>query len=364
MRIILTGGGSGGHVYPLIAVARKIKEIKPETEIFYVGPVYNFEKAIFDNNSIRPFFILSGKMRRYFSPFFIVDIFKLIVGFFQSIFLMLYLMPDLVFSKGGYGSVPVVFVSWLYRISIYLHESDTIPGLANRFCSKFAVKVFISFESSKGYFKNKQIIFSGNPIRHSITGGNIKNAILEFKLNSGRKKILILGGSQGSQVIYDLVLNSLSLLVNKYEIIHQCGKKSYNDIDLFLKAARNKDFSNYYHPVSYLDETQIADLYKIADLIVSRAGAGSIFEIASSFKPSILIPLASSANNHQERNAYEYSNAGAAIVLEEENLTPNLFLNQIDKILETNLKDEISLKAKDFYRDDASEIIAKEITGV
>jgi len=361
MRIVLTGGGSGGHVYPLIAVARKIKELNPKVEIFYVAPFYQIEKDIFSFEGIKSYYILSGKLRRYFSILNFIDFLKMIIGFFQAIFLMLYIMPDVVFSKGGYGSVPITIVAWLYRIPIYLHESDAIPGLANSFLSRFAAKIFISFESADAYFKNKSVLLTGNPIREGLLNGSRKEALIEFKLDPERRKILILGGSQGSQVINDLILNSLMLLISKYDVIHQCGKNNFNDIKLFLKAARNNNFETFYRVADYFDERQLANLYQLADIVVSRAGAGGIFEIAANGKPSILIPLEDSANNHQKKNAYSYAASGATLVLEEENLTPNLFVSQIEKILDSDLKNSMAIKAKEFYKGNASEIIAKDI---
>lgn len=358
MRIVLAGGGTGGHIYPLITVANKIKENNPDTEIFYLGPFYEYEEDIFSKNQIKAYFTFGGKIRHYFSLLNFIDIFKIIGSFFQAIFWLWYIMPERIFSKGGYGSVPIVLVAWLYRIPIYLHDSDSIPGRANRFLSRFALLIFVSFESAKDFFKNKKVIVSGNPIRENLINGSAKNALLEFKLDPNRKKILVLGGSQGAKKINDLILNSLSLLVEKYEIIHQCGKKNIEEIALFLKAIRNHLYENYYHVFDYFDEVQLANLYAIADLIISRAGAGSIFEIAAVGKPSILIPLSSSANNHQNKNAYEYSKNGAALVLEENNLTPNLFVAQIEKILDTDLSKKMALNAKEFYKVDAAKIIA------
>lgn len=367
MRILFTGGGTGGHIFPIVAIARQLKSICSSQEInldmFFLGS-NGFTKELLEKEGVKVKSILTGKFRRYFSIYNILDLFKIPIGLLQSFWHLYILMPDIVFSKGGYGSVPVVIVAWIYRIPILTHESDVLPGLANRLASKLSKKIAISFAVTEKYFSQKKTTLIGNPIRLEVieiclssNEENREKAKNMFKIISQKPVIFILGGSQGAQKINELVLESLPKLLEKYEIIHQCGVKNYENI---LKKVSKLPVN--YHVFPFLDEEQMSLVYFLSDLVVSRAGAGSISEIAACAKPSILIPLPKSASGHQRENAFDYAKAGTTVVLEQFNLTTHLFLNEIDKILDDpELMQKMSDNAKEFSRPEAAQRIAQEI---
>ena len=368
MKILFTGAGTGGHVFPIIAVARQLKKFyadnskENELEMIFLGAGGLSEKVL-EKEGIVVKTILAGKLRRYFSFKTFLDFIKIPLGFCKSLLYLYLWMPDVIFSKGGYDSFPVVFVGWLYRIPILIHESDTIPGLANRLSSKFAKKIGVSFSFAEKYFPKKKTALIGNPIRKKI----VEKCILDnqeekqkikssYKIISQKPVILVLGGSQGAEKINNLILLTLPQLLEKYEIIHQCGNNNY-------KSVKAKSIqSDNYHLSPFFDENQLSNIYSITDLIISRSGAGSICEIAICGKPSILIPLPKSAGNHQRQNAMVYAQSGSGVVLEQFNLTPNLLLNEINKILNNNeLYRKMSDNAKSFSRPEATKKISEEL---
>ena len=368
MKILFTGGGSGGHVLPIIAITREIRKfsIKKELEFFYIGPKDGFGSLLLSQEDIKIKNITSGKIRRYvdreslFQNF--IDIaFKIPFGITQSFFHIFFLAPDLIFSKGGFGSVPVVITGWLLGVPIFIHESDSIPGLANKFLAKFSSKIFTSFPRTTE-FDEAKIILVGNPIRREVLGGSKEKAKEIFKLTERKPVILVLGGSQGAERINDLFLEILPKIIQEFEIIHQCGENNFERVNNESKVVIKEFLHKYYHPFPFLKEEELKNAYAACDIVISRAGSGSIFEIAAAGKPSILIPLPESAQNHQVNNAYVYAKSGAAIVLENENFTPHFFFEQL-KILFANpekLK-EMGESTKKFTKPQAAKNIAKYI---
>jgi len=369
MKILFTGGGTAGHVFPIIAITKEIKKISEENfQFFYIGPKDEFSENLLSREGIIVKTILTGKIRRYFGfvSFLqnLIDIFiKFPIGFLQSLFYIFIISPDLVFSKGGYGSVAVVFAGWLFFIPIFLHESDIIPGLANRLGSKLALEIFVSFPIEKTkYFPLQKMIFIGNPIRKEILEGQKEKAEKLFNLSGEKPIILILGGSQGSQRINDVLLVILPKLLEEFELIHQTGQKNFQEIEAEVKVILNEKLRRYYHPFPFLDEEELKQAYCAADLICGRAGAGTIFEIAAAGKPSILIPLPESAQNHQLENAYYYADKKACLVIEEINLTPHFFLERIRYLLSQPQKLKTMIQsAKFFAKPQAAKIIAEYI---
>jgi UDP-N-acetylglucosamine--N-acetylmuramyl-(pentapeptide) pyrophosphoryl-undecaprenol N-acetylglucosamine transferase len=362
MRILFTGGGSGGHLFPIIAVARQLKKTFPESELLYLGPD-DFGTELLIKEGIKVKIILAGKLRRYFSFKTILDIFKIPIGFLQALWHVYIWMPDVVFSKGGYGSVPVVLVSWLYHIPILIHESDAVPGLANRFGGKLAKRIAVSFVTAEKYFPQKKTALVGNPIRIEITQGSREEAKQIFQIASEKSVILVMGGSQGAQPINEIILTILPQLLEKYEIIHLCGTKNYPDIkNKFSSIIQTTELSKGYHLYPFLEEDQLKYAYAVSDLIISRAGAGSIFEIAACAKPSILIPLPGAAADHQKENAFEYAKTGATVVIEQVNLTPHLFLSEISRLLNNpDLLQKMSDCARSFAKLEAGQKIAQAL---
>ena len=368
MKILFTGGGSGGHVLPIIAIIREIRKfsIKKELEFFYVGPKDSFGDLLLSQEDIKIKNVTAGKIRRstdredLFLNF--IDIaFKIPFGMMQSFFHIFFLAPDLIFSKGGFGSVPVVITGWLLGVPVFIHESDSIPGLANKFLAKFSSKIFTSFPQTIE-FDEEKIILVGNPIRTEILNGTKEEAKKVLKLTEKKPVVLILGGSQGAERVNDLFLEILPEVIRDFELIHQCGEANFERVNSESKVMVKEFLHKYYHPFPFLKENELKNAYAACDVIVSRAGAGSIFEIAAVGKPSILIPLPESAQNHQVNNAYVYAKSGAAIVLESENFTPHFFLNQLKMLLADPEKlKEMSNATKKFAKPAAAKDIARYI---
>ncbi len=379
MKVLFTGGGTGGHIFPIISIVREIKRIeldsqyplfkssnkKGELEFFYVGPNDNYS-IFLSQEGIKVKSILAGKIRRYLGVKSILQnlidiVFKTPIGIIQAFFYIFFLAPDVVFSKGGYGSLPVVLASWILQIPIFLHESDVSPGLANRFISKFCIEIFVSLPISRTeYFPPKKMVPVGNPIRIELLRGSTDEAKKMFKLTLQKPIILILGGSQGSQRINDKVLEILPEILLNFELIHQCGEKNYKQVKAESEIVVSEKLKPYYHLFPFLKEQELKQAYYISDLVVSRAGSGSIFEIASVSKPSILIPLPESAQNHQVKNAYTYAENGSCLVIEEANFTAHFFLEKIKYLFSHPEQLEAMRKAsKNFSRPDSAKVIAQ-----
>lgn len=375
MRVIFTGGGTGGHVYPIIAIARELKTAyynkiiegkkKKKLEVFYIGPKEDLALTLFKQEGIKIKKISAGKVRRYFGirAFFqnLIDPFKMLLGIIQSCIHLFLLTPDLVFSKGGYGSFPVIFAARILRIPVFVHESDKVLGLASKTLKKYAAEIFISFPKTEGIDKSKMILV-GNPIRKEMLESSAEEAKKLLNIIDERPIIFFTGGSQGAQRINNLVLNILPQLIERFEIIHQTGFKNFEEVRKESEAFLGKELRVHYHPIAYLDEITLKNAYRVADLIVSRAGSSGIFEIAAFKKPSILIPLPGSAQDHQVKNAYTYAKNKAAIVIEEGNLTPFFFLATIRNIID-DLKtyERMEKAAENFSRIKSGEIIANYI---
>ncbi len=362
IKILLAGGGTGGHIFPLIAISREIKRKYPDEpfQFLYLGPKDDFAKELFEKEEIKSFFISSGKIRRYFSFLNIIDIFfKIPLGLLQAFYYIYVLSPDLIFSKGGYGSVPVVLMGRLFFTPIFIHESDVYPGLSNQISSRFAMEVFISFPiRENSFFPPNKIISVGNPIRKEVLEGDKG----EIKIKGGKPVVFIMGGSQGAQKINDVILVILEEMLKEFEVIHQTGKKNFEQIKKETIFLINEDLREFYHPFGFLNDRELSSAYNLSDIIISRAGATAIFEIASVRKPSILIPLSNSANMHQYKNAYTYAKNGASIVIEEDNFTPYFFIERLRNLFKDKIElDRMAKKTEDFSNPNAASIISEYI---
>lgn len=367
MKILLTGGGTGGHFYPLIAVAYAINAVADQEKIANLELVYMaespYDKNILLQNGIKFKKVYSGKIRRYFSFLNIVDAVKLIPGIIKSVFGMYFDFPDVVFSKGGSESFPPVLAARILGIPIIIHESDVIPGKANAWAGKFAKRIAVSFDGSVAYFPKGKVAVVGNPIRKEFFIREVLGAKEYFKLESGTPIIFIFGGSQGAKNINDNVLDILPELLVDYQIIHQCGKNNYEECkgraDLILEKS---SFKSRYRLFPFLESGAMRMAYGASDLAISRAGSGSIFEIAASGLPSIIIPLTGSAQEHQLENAYAYAKSGAAAVIEERNLKPHILKSEISRFIgDKEEMAKMAEAAKFFAKPDAAEKIAREI---
>lgn len=367
MRILFTGGGTGGHIYPIVAVARALKQLAlaaGETlELYYAGPT-NFSIADLTAEAIKISGVSAGKARRYFSLLNLLSPALTFVGFFKALFVLWRIMPDVIWAKGGYGSVPIGLAGWLYKIPLFIHESDAVPGASNRFLGHLAARIAVAFPEAAATFPAKKTAVTGNPTRHAITSGSRDEAKKLFGLVGEKPLLLILGGSQGSQRINALIAQSLGQLLTRYEIIHQCGTANFEALKKELASVYRVPVPGTpnYHLVPLLDESSLGQALAAATLVISRAGSGSIFDIASAGRASILIPLKESARNHQVRNAFDYARAGAAQVIQESNLTPHLLENEINRIVnDEKTKLAMEQAARAFARPDAAAAIAREL---
>ena len=377
LRILLTGGGTGGHIFPLIAVAEELqlqaKEFGLNLDLRYFGGDYEYAQNL-ANQNIRFVPIISSKLRRYWSLLNLIDLIKFPFSLFQLSWKIFWFMPDVVFSKGGPGALAAVLASRFYFIPVVIHESDSIPGLTNRISGFLAKKIFLAFSSAEPYFKNKDMEIIGNPIRPSlITELNFLEqsgecAALEAKKNFGlnltKPAILILVGSQGARQINDFILENLEILIRDFQILHQVGERNYDVYKKefeFLTKNWNDTEKNRYQFRAFFDK-DLAEAFLASEAVIARAGSGTIFELAAFGKPAILIPLLDSANGHQKKNAYLYSETRAAIVIQEENLLGNLLVTELKNIIQNkNLLEKMSDAARSFYKPDSAKIIAKHL---
>lgn len=364
MKVVFTGGGTGGHIFPIISLIREIKRRKPEIEIkiYYLGPKDSFSFKLLKKENVIIKKIWAGKIRRYFSFKNIIDIFKVPFGIIQAIFWLFVIAPDLVFSKGGYGSFPAVLASKILAVPVFLHESDTAPGLASKIEAKWATEIFTSFPDTEKIPKDKKI-WVGHPLRKEVMDGSAKKAKEELNISSDRQIVFFIGGSQGSQTLNENVLEALPKMIKKFEVIHQTGKKNFKQTKAEAESVIfEEENEKFYHPIPFLNGKQLGNVMKAADIVVSRAGSGSIFLLTAHRKPSILVPLSHAAQDHQVKNAYQLANKEACEVIEERNLHPHFLLARIEHFLSRiDLLKEMSNRAEEFSRPKAREIISSYI---
>ncbi|MDO8495500.1 MAG: UDP-N-acetylglucosamine--N-acetylmuramyl-(pentapeptide) pyrophosphoryl-undecaprenol N-acetylglucosamine transferase [bacterium] len=372
-RILLIGGGSGGHVFPLVAVGRALREAilerAQDVELVMLGEGHFFKEAAqreaAQTIGFKYHSIIAGKLRRYFSFRSIIDFLKMPVSFFQSMWHLFWIMPDAVFTKSGYASFFPVLWAKMFFIPIYLHDSDAVPGVASRVMSRWAKKIFISFESAAQYFPAKKVILSGNPVREGILNSNRDEALVFFKFSPALPTVLISGGSQGAKNINDIVLQSIVQLTSNFQVIHQCGKDNFAQVNATVEQLIKEGQGKYgdqiaarYRVYPFFSDRELSLAYALSDVIVARSGSGSLFEIAALGKPGVVIPLKNSASDHQYYNALEFSKHGG-IMIEEDNLVTSVFVDQIRVALER--KEELGQAVKGFSRPNAAKEIAEEI---
>ena len=321
-KIVMTGGGTAGHVTPNIALMPALKEAG--YEINYIGSYNGIERNLIESQGIPYHAISSGKLRRYFDMKNFSDPFKVVKGLGQAVALMHKLKPDIVFSKGGFVSVPVVLAAKLCKIPAIIHESDITPGLANRIAIKGAQKVCCNFPETLKYLPSDKAVLTGSPIRRELFHGNKESArkLCHFPADN-KPVLLIIGGSLGSRAINEAVRNILSELLKEFHIIHLCGK---GNLDIRL------DNVSGYAQFEYANK-ELTDMLALADIAISRAGANSICELLALHKPHILIPLSAAASRgDQILNAQSFKKQGFSYVIEEEQLNDAILLNSVKQV--------------------------------
>ena len=363
-RILLVGGGTGGHIFPLIAVAQAIQEFARQNSIKIdlrvLGEGRFIRQACVENN-LKFKSVMGAKWRRYFSVLNFIDLLKIPVAFIQSLWHIYWYMPDAVFTKGSYASIIPALSARLYFIPVFTHESDSVPGRANVIIASWAKKVFISFKSAGVFFKREKTILTGNPSRRELFTADKSDSLRFFNFDGSKKIVFVTGGSQGAGVINSIILEALPSLLQRYHIIHQCGDAHIKNVQEYISKLGkenpeiNSAIQNGYRPLPFLPTPDLARAYAASDIVISRAGAANIFEIANMGKPAVIIPISESNGNHQVVNALEFSKFGA-VVIEESNLTPNILISQLGRLLEN--AQEVGQKINEFATPDAGDRIA------
>ena len=316
--IVLTGGGTAGHVTPNIALMGRLKE--QGYQISYIGSYNGIEKTLIEELGIPYYGISSGKLRRYFDLKNFTDPFRVLKGFSEARKLLKQLKPDVIFSKGGFVTVPVVIAAGRLKIPAIIHESDMTPGLANKLCIPSAVKVCCNFPETKAHLPEGKAVVTGTPIRPELLQGDADKGRAFTGFTSEKPVIMIIGGSLGAQAVNDAIRRILPELLKDFQVVHLCGKGKQDDSKNDLKG---------YVQYEYI-ESELADLFAMEDIVISRAGANAICELQALKKPNLLIPLSANASRgDQILNARSFEKQGFSMVLEEEAITDEVLLKAI-----------------------------------
>jgi len=372
MKIIFTGGGTAGHFYPIIAVVEALNVIARKHKLlnlkyYFLSENPYDERALFENQ-IEFRRVRAGRLRRYFSWRIIPDFFQTGIGIIEAIIKLYAIYPDLVFCKGGYASFPVVVSARLFRIPIFVHESDSRPGRVNYFAARRATRIAVSYPEVITFFPEKKrsvAAVTGNPIRHDLLYPLTAGAREFLDLESNLPIVYVTGGSQGAAIINEILLDILPTLLGKCQVVHQVGENNLKEVKQRASVVLEKSsFRARYKPVGFLNSSAIRMVAGASALVVSRAGS-SIFEFAQWGLPAILIPIPESISHDQRTNAFTYARSGGATVIEQGNLTPSVLQSEIFRLLNNQeLLATMRVGAKSFARPDAAEKIAAEILSI
>lgn len=373
MRIVLTGGGTGGHFYPLIAVAEAIEDICKERtliepELYYVGP------KPFDLEALREHDILyraspAGKMPRYSKAASVLGFFPTAIGIIGSTWQLFHLYPDVVFSTGGYAAFPTLWAARILNIPVVIYDADATPGRVSLWSSSFARWIAIAHPDAAAKFPAKvraRIARVGHPIRKEIAEPAKEGGHEFLKLDPGNPTIFITGGSQGAQAINEVVLDALPSLIKEFNIVHQCGSNNLEEVSGIASVVlKDSPYASRYKVFGLLNTVALRMTAGITTLVIARAGSGTIFEIASWGIPAILVPIPEDVSHDQTENAFSYARAGAAVVVEQHNLTPHVLVAEIERIAgDKPLQEQMRTAAKAFARPDAAWKIASALMEV
>jgi UDP-N-acetylglucosamine--N-acetylmuramyl-(pentapeptide) pyrophosphoryl-undecaprenol N-acetylglucosamine transferase len=376
-KILLTGGGTGGHIQPLLAVAAQLRRIAADRrlkfEFLHIGSNPTQEKEVIEQAGITYDYVLTGKLRRYVSLKNLIDAGKIPIGIMQAYFKVKKFNPDVVFGKGGYASVPaVVAAGWLHK-PILIHESDTSAGLANRKIAKYATRVAVGFAKARESFPSEKVVVTGNPVRPEILQGSKSNCLDFFNFTGAKPILFVTGGSLGARTLNRVVAGALPQLLEKFDIIHQCGHENLADTVgcvrlLFGENRLKKQGDNYYlrslgYRLRPYLRGEMGAAYAGADLVIARAGANNVTEIAALGKPSILVPLPMNVSRGEQiSNAGMLAKAGASVVFLNQDFNPADLVATINRLFADRNKLAVMGKAaRQFYQPDAAIRLADEI---
>lgn len=318
-KIVMTGGGTAGHVTPNIALFPALRA--EGYEIHYIGSFDGIEKKLIEDFDVPYYGISTGKFRRYFDPKNFSDPFRVMKGFFEARKILKHIKPDVVFSKGGFVSVPVVRAAASLKIPCIIHESDMTPGLANKLCIPVSRKICCNFPETFDMLPPEKAVLTGSPIREELSTGNKEVGLAFCCFNHEKPVIMVMGGSQGAAAVNQAIRDALPKLLEKYQVVHLCGKDKMDNLLLTVPG---------YKQFEYIKE-EMKDLLAMADLVISRSGANAISEILALRKPNILIPLPSGRGD-QLLNADSYEAQGFSIVINEDDLTTKLLLQKVEEL--------------------------------
>jgi len=370
MKIVLTGGGTGGHFYPLIAVSEAIEDLAKEKaliepSLYYIGPKA-FDAAALLEHDITHIKNSAGKLRQYSSFLNFFDFFRTGWGILRAIGHLYTIYPDVVFSTGGYAAYPVLVAARLLTIPVIIYDADAYPGRVSRWSAKFARSIGLAHPDAAKSFPERirdKIARVGHPIRKEIEKPAPEGGHEFLKLDRSVPTVFIMGGSQGAVAINDVVLDALPEMVRNYNVVHQTGTANLVETTRIAKLVlQDSPYEERYRPFGLLNTLALRMAAGISSLVIARAGSGTIFEIASWGIPSILIPIPKDVSHDQTENAYSYARNGAAVVMEQRNLTPHLLLSEISRIIsDAALSRRMAEQALAFSRPQSALKIAKII---
>lgn len=347
-KIVLTGGGTAGHVTPNMALIERLRE--EDFDITYIGSYNGIEKNLIEGMGVKYNGISSGKLRRYFSLKNISDPFRVLKGCFEASRLIKKIKPDVVFSKGGFVAVPVVFAAGTRKIPTIIHESDMTPGLANRLCIPKATKVCCNFEDTLNFLPAEKAVHTGTPLRKELFTGDKAKGLQFCGFDGSKPVIMIVGGSTGAAKVNEAVRDLLPTLLKTYDVVHLCGKGKCDII---------YDNTPGYRQYEYIS-AELKDLFAAADIVISRAGANAVCELLALNKPNILIPLSAAASRgDQILNAESFERNGYSYVIQEEELTNETLLEAIGNVFADRDRYIETMKAAS--QNDATETIVQMI---
>ncbi len=356
--VFFTGGGTGGHVYPGIAVLEAFRELAAhnhcDSKVFWIGSRHGMERGIVESKGIRYIGISSGKLRRYFSFSNLFDVFKVVLGIVSAFLIMKRYRPKALFSKGGYVSVPPVIGAKLARIPVITHESDFDPGLATRINARFASKIAVSYYQTRDFFQEDQrdrVLVTGNPVRPEVLSGDSMRGLTYLSFTKKRRVLLVVGGSQGAREVNLLLWSVLPSLIEKWNVVHQTGED-----------ASGPQAMQGYRRYSFIRD-QYGDILAASDLVLCRAGATTLWELAASQKPSILVPLgAGTSRGDQMRNAALFEQIGASYVLNRGSENGALLVKHTEELLaRPGTLIEMGRRAGTMFKPRAAQDIAVEL---
>jgi UDP-N-acetylglucosamine--N-acetylmuramyl-(pentapeptide) pyrophosphoryl-undecaprenol N-acetylglucosamine transferase len=368
MKIVFVGGGTGGHFYPLIAVAEAIEEITDEKtliepELFYIGPPA-FDAVALAEHNILHLPSPAGKMRRYPSLLNIIGFIPTAIGIFRSVWQLFFLYPDVIFSTGGYTAFPTLYAARILKIPVVIYDADATPGRVSLWSAKFARWIAVAHPDAALKFPQKlrdRIARVGHPIRKEILTVAKEGGHEFLKLDPTVPTLFVTGGSQGARAINEVLIDTLQELVTRYNIVHQTGVANLTEVaGIASVVLKDSPFKERYRPFGLLNALAMRMATGVTSLVIARAGSGTIFEVASWGIPAILVPIPLDVSHDQTENAFSYARHGGGIVIEQHNLSQHVLLSEIDRLMnDAALRSKMSEAARAFARPDAAHKVAQ-----